>query len=175
MHFPAGKCPFLLAKIALFEGTLQEAAGNFRDAKMTIKIMSERSSQKGGRQGVRKEGQQGTQLEILLSAKSTGQTAFWKKSHFNCCRLFPGDTATISWTIAPLPPSRGSGRKNPRELLSKRILVISALPKIAGGFHGSRIEKASILSQERSIFKFRIVSQASHPLCAATPLANYIP
>ena len=32
------------------------------------KIISERSSQKGGRQGVRKEGQQGTQLEILLSA-----------------------------------------------------------------------------------------------------------
>ena len=34
---------------------------------MTIKIMFERSSQKGGRQGVRKEGQQGTHLEILLS------------------------------------------------------------------------------------------------------------
>ena len=34
---------------------------------MTIKIIFERSSQKGGRQGVRKEGQQGTHLEILLS------------------------------------------------------------------------------------------------------------
>ena len=33
-----------------------------RDAEMTIKIISERSSQKGGRQGVRKEGQQGTRL-----------------------------------------------------------------------------------------------------------------
>ena len=39
-----------------------------RDAEMTIKIIFERSSQKGGRQGVRKEGQQGTHLEILLSA-----------------------------------------------------------------------------------------------------------
>ena len=29
----------------------------------------ERSSQKGGQQGVRKEGQQGTHLEILLSAQ----------------------------------------------------------------------------------------------------------
>ena len=36
---------------------------------MTIKIIFERSSQKGGRQGVRKEGQPGTLLEILLSGK----------------------------------------------------------------------------------------------------------
>ena len=40
----------------------------FRDAKMTIKIIFERSSQKGGRQGVRKGGQQGNHLGILLSA-----------------------------------------------------------------------------------------------------------
>ena len=32
----------------------------FRDAEMTIKIIVERSSQKGGRQGVRNRGQQGT-------------------------------------------------------------------------------------------------------------------
>ena len=38
-----------------------------RDAEMTIKIIFERWSQKGGRQGVRKEGQQGTHLEDLLS------------------------------------------------------------------------------------------------------------
>ena len=43
-------------------------ARKIRDADMTIKTMFERSSQKGGRQGVRKEGQQGTHLEILLSA-----------------------------------------------------------------------------------------------------------
>ena len=41
---------------------------DFRDAEMTIKIIFERSSQKGGLQRVRKEGQQGTHLEILLSA-----------------------------------------------------------------------------------------------------------
>ena len=35
---------------------------------MTIKIIFERSSQKGGRQGgSKREGQQGTHLEILLS------------------------------------------------------------------------------------------------------------
>ena len=39
-----------------------------RDAEMTIKIFFGRSSQKGGRQRVRKEGQQGTHVEILLSA-----------------------------------------------------------------------------------------------------------
>ena len=38
-----------------------------RDAEMTIKIIFKRLSQKGGRQGVPKEGQQGTHLEILLS------------------------------------------------------------------------------------------------------------
>ena len=38
-----------------------------RDAEMTIKIIFERSSQKGGSAGVRKEGRQGTHLEILLS------------------------------------------------------------------------------------------------------------
>ena len=43
-------------------------AVQFRDAEMTIKIISETSSRKGGRQGVREEGQQGTHLEILLSA-----------------------------------------------------------------------------------------------------------
>ena len=35
---------------------------------MTIKIILERLSQKGGRQGVRKEGQQETHLEILFLA-----------------------------------------------------------------------------------------------------------
>ena len=40
----------------------------FRDAEVTIKIIFERSSQKGPRQGVRNEGQQGTHLEFLLSA-----------------------------------------------------------------------------------------------------------
>ena len=35
---------------------------------MTIKMIFERSSQNGGRQRVRKEGQQGNHLEILLSA-----------------------------------------------------------------------------------------------------------
>ena len=42
--------------------------GKVRDAEMMTKIIFERSSQKGGRQGVRKQGQQGTHLEILLSA-----------------------------------------------------------------------------------------------------------
>ena len=44
---------------------------NFRAAPAFRPLLGgsdERSSQKGGRQGVRKEGQQGTHLEILLSA-----------------------------------------------------------------------------------------------------------
>ena len=60
-------------RLALVHGWLF-SAGPFsrgvwvRDAEMTIKLIFERSSQKGGRQRVRKEGQQGTHIEILLSA-----------------------------------------------------------------------------------------------------------
>ena len=49
------------------EKSVSHAVSMARDAEMTIKIIFERSSQKGGRQGVRKEGQHGTHLEILLS------------------------------------------------------------------------------------------------------------
>ena len=49
-------------------GVLCISSSCVRDAEMTIKIIFERSSQKGGRQRVRKEGQQGTHLEIVLSA-----------------------------------------------------------------------------------------------------------
>ena len=55
---------------------------------MTIKIIFERSSQKGGRQGVRKERQQGTHIEILLPAQSAGKTASWKVA-FLLSSLFP--------------------------------------------------------------------------------------
>ena len=41
-------------------------SASFRDAEMTIKIVFERSSQKRGGQGVRKEGQQGTHLRIFF-------------------------------------------------------------------------------------------------------------
>ena len=39
----------------------------FRDAEMTMKIIFERSSQKGGRQGARKEGQEGTRIFIVVA------------------------------------------------------------------------------------------------------------
>ena len=51
---------------------------------MTIKIMFERSGQKGGRQGGRTEGQQGTQLENFYcrpKAKDK-KKKIWRKSHF---------------------------------------------------------------------------------------------
>ena len=55
--------------LALRGGSCPIACDCFvRDAEMTIKIFFERSSQKGGVQGFRKEGQKGTHLEILLSA-----------------------------------------------------------------------------------------------------------
>ena len=71
---------------------------------MTIKMIFARSSQKGGRQGVRKEGQQGTQLEILLSAfKSTEKNSINRKVAFYCRRFFPGNAVTI--ILDNFPPS----------------------------------------------------------------------
>ena len=49
---------------------------------MTRKIIFERSSQKGGRQAVRKEGQQGTHLEILLSALKQRKTSILESPIF---------------------------------------------------------------------------------------------
>ena len=75
---------------------------------MTMKMIIERSSQKGGRQGVRKEGQQRAHLEILLSAKSTGKTALWKVA-FLLSALFPRKYSDNNFgQLPPPPPSRGS-------------------------------------------------------------------
>ena len=60
--------PLKCDEVFLEGGSGGVAATILRDAEMTIKINFERSSQKGGRQRVLKEGQQGTHLEILLSA-----------------------------------------------------------------------------------------------------------
>ena len=65
-----------------------------RDAEITIKIIFERSSQKGGRQGVRKEGQQGTHLEFYCLAKAQ------EKQHFGESRIFivmPLFSQEIQW------------------------------------------------------------------------------
>ena len=81
---------------------------NIRDAEMTIKTVFERWSQKGGRQGVRKEGQQGTHLEILLSAQSAGKTAFWKTA-FLMSWLLPRKYSDNNFgQLPPLQPSKGS-------------------------------------------------------------------
>ena len=88
---------------------------------MTIKIFFERSSQKGGRQRVRKEGRQGTHLEILLSASSTGKTAFWKVV-FSLSSLFPGNAVTIILDNYPPSTLQGVGlgcRKNPRVIVGE--------------------------------------------------------
>ena len=86
------------------------------DAEMTIKVLFKRLSQKGGRQGVRKEGQHGIHLEILLSAKSTGNTAFWKVA-FLLSSLFPRKYSDNNLDNNPPSTLQGvgpGGRKNPR-------------------------------------------------------------
>ena len=66
---------------------------------MTIKMSFEGSSQKRGGQRVRKEGEQWTHLEILLSASSIGKTAFCKVAFL----FFPPFPAWFFLTLAALP------------------------------------------------------------------------
>ena len=83
---------------------------------MTIKLIFERSSQKGGRQGVRKEGQQGTHLETLLSAANTGKKKNWKVA-FLLSSLFPWKYSDNNFGQSPPFHAPGvglGGRKNPR-------------------------------------------------------------
>ena len=81
-----------------------------RDAEMTIKIIFERSSQKGGRQGVRKEGQQGTHLGISLSSQSTGKKTFWKVA-FYYHRFFPRKYSDNNFgQLPPFHPPGGQTR-----------------------------------------------------------------
>ena len=81
----------------------------FRDAEMTIKIIFERSSQKGGRQGVRKEGQQGTHLEIFIVGLKHRKNSILGKSDFYCLAIFPRKYSDNNLdNYPPSPPSRGS-------------------------------------------------------------------
>ena len=92
-----------------------------RDADMTIKIIFERSSQKGGRQGVRKEGQQGPTLKFYCRPKAQEKQHFGK-SHFYCRRFFPGNTVTIILDNYPPSTLQGvglGGRKNARIIVGE--------------------------------------------------------
>ena len=83
---------------------------------MTIKIILRGRVKRGGWEGLRKEGRQGTHLEIILSGKSTGKTAFWKIA-FLLSTLFPGNAVTIILDNYPPSTLQGvglGGRKNSR-------------------------------------------------------------
>ena len=99
-----------------------------RDAEMTIQVFFERSSQKGGRQGVRKEGQQGPTLKFYCRPKAQGKQHFGK-SHFYCRRLFPGNTVTIILDNYPPSTLQGvglGGRKNPRFIVGEHCCHFGA-------------------------------------------------
>ena len=101
-----------------------------KNAEMTIKIIFERLRQKGGRQEVRKEGQQGPILKFYCRAKAQ-EKQHCGKSHFYCRRFFPRKYSDNNFgQLPPPPPSRGSdeGAVRIQELLSERIVVISAPP-----------------------------------------------
>ena len=94
---------------------------------MTIKISFERSSQSGGRQGLRNWVNKGPILKFDCRAKAQEKQHFGK-SHFYCGRFLLGNTVTI--ILDNYPPStlqgvRLGGRRI-QELLSQRVIVISA-------------------------------------------------
>ena len=89
---------------------------------MTIQIISERSSQKGGRQGVRKEGQQGTHLEISYCRPQAQENSILESRIFIVVAFFPGDTVTIILDNHPPSTVQGvglGGRKNPRVVVGE--------------------------------------------------------
>ena len=93
-----------------------------RDAEMTIKVIFERSSQKGGRQGARKEGQQGTHLEIMIVGLKHRKNSILESRIFIVVAFFPGNTVTI--ILDNYPPSTLQavglgGRKNPRIIVGE--------------------------------------------------------
>ena len=112
-------CSFLATHFLQKEAVLSP----FRDAEMTIKIIFERSSQKGGRQGVRKEGQvnRGPTLKIYCRLKAQEKQDFGK-SHFYCRRFFPGITVTIhldNYLPSTLQGIGPGGRKNQRIIVGE--------------------------------------------------------
>ena len=100
-----------------------------RDAEMTIKIIFERSSQKGGvGRGLEKRVDRGPILKFYCRAKAQEKQHFGK-SHFYCRRFFPGNTVTIIWTITPLSTLQGvglGGRKNPRIIVAENYCHFGA-------------------------------------------------
>ena len=79
---------------------------------MTIKIIFERSSQKGGRQGVRKEGQvnRGPTLKFYCRPKAQEKQHFGKLHFLLPSRFFPGRRVTIILDNVPFHPPGGRAR-----------------------------------------------------------------
>ena len=89
---------------------------------MTVKIIFERSSQKGGvGRGFEKRVNRGPTLKFYCRPKAQEKQHFGKL-HFHCRRFSPGNIVTIVLDNYPI-----------RELLSERILVISAPPNVFKG------------------------------------------
>ena len=87
------------------------------------------SSQKG----VRKEVNRGPTLKFYCRPKAQEETAFWKVAFLLSSLFFPRKYSDNNFgQLPPLPPSSRSdgGAVRIRELLSERILVISAPPSL---------------------------------------------
>ena len=87
-----------------------------RDAEMTTNIIFERSSQKGGRQGVSKRGSRGDPPWDFIVGQMHRKKQHFGKSHVYCRRFFPGNIVTIILDNYPpftLQEFRLGDRKNP--------------------------------------------------------------
>ena len=92
-----------------------------RDAEMTIKIIFERSSQKGVDRGFEKRVNRGPILKFYCRPKAQEKQHFGK-SHFYCRHFFPGNTVTIILDNYPPSTLQGVGLgccKNPRIIVGE--------------------------------------------------------
>ena len=95
---------------------------------MTIKIIFERSSQRGVGRGFEKRVNRGPILKFYCRAKAQEKQHFGKL-HFNCRRFFPGNTVTI--ILDNYPPSTlqgvgSGGRENPRIIVGENYCHFGA-------------------------------------------------
>ena len=94
-----------------------------------IKVIFERSSQKGGRQGVRKEGRQGTHLEILIVGLKHRKNSIWENRIFIVVAFSQEMTVTIILNNYPPSTLQGvglRGRKNPRIIVGENYCHFGA-------------------------------------------------
>ena len=116
---------------------------------MTLKIIFERSSQRGSAGGFEKRVNRGTTLKFYFRPKAQEKQHFGK-SHFCCRRFVPGNAVTIildNYTPSTLQGVGLRGSKNPRLIVGEKFLSFRRL------LRGSKSFSPSPGPQENALFE----------------------